>query len=253
MTTQADWPIAFFDDDYLKIYEPMLTPERTRLEADFLERELGLARAGRVLDLACGVGRHAVEMARRGYHVTGVDINARYLAIAARAAAAAGVEASWLRADMRALDFAGAFDAAYSYFTSFGYYSDDENERVLENVARALVPGGRFLLDVMNRDYLLTHPNQRTWHQREDGALLMEENGLDLATSRVTSRQILIAPGAGAHVTKEYDLRAYTCAELTVLLRRWGLRVTRVLGGPDGSEYSTESRRLALVAAREPG
>lgn len=249
MTIHTDWPIAFFDDDYLKIYRPMLTPERTRLEADFIEQELGLRRGERVLDLACGIGRHAVEMARRGYAVTGVDLNGRYLELAETTARAAGVTVAWRQADMRSLDLVGAFDAAYSYFTSFGYYSDDENERVLANVVGALGAGGRFLIDVMNRDYLLTHPQQRNWIQREDGALLMEENTIELTTSRVTSRQILIEPGAGSRVVKEYDLRAYACAELCALMRRHGMRVGRIVGGIDGSEYTAESRRLVIIAS----
>jgi SAM-dependent methyltransferase len=151
---------------------------------------------------------------------------------------------------MRAFQFDQPFDAIYSYFTSFGYYSDEENERVLANVARSLVPGGRFLIDLMNRDFIVTHPNQRTWVQREDGALLIEESSLNLVTSRVTSRQILIEPGAGSRVTKEFDARAYTCAELSALMRRYGIEPLRVLGGSDGSEYSTESRRLVVVARR---
>jgi SAM-dependent methyltransferase len=250
MTTMlpTDWPIAFFDDDYLKIYRPMLTAEQTSAEVEFIVRELALPAGGKVLDLACGTGRHAIAMAERGFAVTGVDFNPRYLALAEEAAGRAGVSVVWTQSDMRELAFTRAFDAAYSFFTSFGYYTDDENERVLVNIARALAPGGRFLIDVMNRDFLLTHPRQRTWMQRDDGALLMEENTIDLTTSRVTSRQLLIEPSGGSRVTKEYDLRAYTCAELSALMRRHGLRVDRVLGGADGSDYSTDSRRLVIVA-----
>ena len=238
VTTPSDWPIAFFDDDYLKLYAPRLTPERTRAEADFIARELGLAPGERVLDLACGVGRHAVAMAARGHRVTGFDFNAHYLELGSRAASAAGVAVTWTQGDMRAFAFDPPFDAAYSYFTSFGYYSDEENERVLANVAGTLRPGGRFLIEVADRDYMLTHPLTRGWTQRDDGALIMEENTLDLVTSRVTSRQILIEPGAGSRVTKQYDLRVYTCAELSALMRRNGLHPLRAFGGSDGAAYS---------------
>ena len=85
---------------------------------------------------------------------------------------------------MRALAFERDFAGVYSYFTSFGYFSDEENERCSANVARALEPGGRLLLDMMNRDWLLTHPQQRTWNQRDDGALLMEEIGARPADAR---------------------------------------------------------------------
>jgi len=182
--------------------------------------------------------------------VTGVDFNPRYLEIAAAEARREGVAVEWVACDMRALDFAARFDRAYSFFTSFGYYSDEENETVLERIARALKPGGRLLLDMMNRDWLLTVPQQRTWSQREDGALLMEEVSLDPRTSRVTSRLTLIEPDKGAGPVKQFDLRAYTCAELTALLRRSGLVVRQVWGGADRSEYSAASRRLVLLAEK---
>jgi SAM-dependent methyltransferase len=247
---RPDWPVAFFDDDYLKIYRPQFTEARTRQEIDFIVGALGVVPGARVLDLACGFGRHAVGMAQRGFRMTGVDFNPRYLEIGAENANAAGVTVEWLAADMRSLAFPEPFDAGYSFFTSFGYYSDHENEQVLLNMANALAPGGRFLLDVMNRDWLLTHPQQRTWTQREDRALLMEEVQLDLRRSRVISRQMLIQPEGGVQVTKEFDLRSYTCAELSALMARNGLQVMDVFGGADRSEYSTESRRLVLVAER---
>jgi SAM-dependent methyltransferase len=245
-----EWPVAFFDDDYLRIYRAMITPETTAAEVDFLEAALAPPAGGAVLDVACGYGRHAIGLARRGYRVTGVDFNAQYLEAAGREASAAGADATWVRADMRALPFEREFDGAYSYFTSFGYFSDEENERVLAGVARALKPGGRFLLDVINRDWILTHPQQRVWNPLEDGSLLMEETSLDLRRSLVLNRQIHVAAQSGAQITKEFTLRAYTCAELESLCARHGLTVREVWGGADRSEYTTESRRLILLAER---
>ena len=251
MKVAADWPVAFFDDEYLKIYLHQFTPERTEMEVNFIESALAPAPGAAILDLACGSGRHAIRMARRGYRVTGVDFNPRYLELAAAESGKAGVDVEWVVADMRTLDFTARFDRVYSFFTSFGYYSDDENEAVLGRIARALKPGGRLLFDMMNRDWLLTHPQQRTWSQREDGALLMEEVSLDLRASRVISRLTLITPDQGAGPAKQIDLRVYTSAELTALLRRKGLRVREVWGGADRSEYSTESRRLVLLAEKD--
>jgi len=248
---KPEWPVAFFDDDYLRIYRPQFRPEVTAAETRFIATSLALPERGEVLDLACGFGRHAIGMAGLGYAVTGIDFNPRYLEIASADAAAAGVRVDWRPGDMRGLDFERAFDGVYSYFTSFGYFEDDDNERVLAGVARALRPGGRFLLDLANRDWVLTHPARRTWSQRDDGALLMEEATLDLLRSRVVSRQILIDPKGGPQVTKEFSLRVYTCAELSALLRRQGFRVLEVLGGPDREPYGVESRRLVIVAERE--
>ncbi len=248
--TAPEWPVAFFDDDYLRIYRAMLTPEVTAGEVDFLESVLALPPGGEALDLACGHGRHAIGLARRGHRMTGVDFNPRYLETAEADARAAGAAVRWVAADMRALPFDRAFDGAYSYFTSFGYFSDAENERVLAAVARALRPGGRFLLDVANRDWILTHPQQRVWNQLPDGSLLMEETSLDLRHSQFRSRQIHIAPKTGAQITKEFTWRAYTCAELEALFARHGLAVREAWGGPDRAEYSAESRRLVLLAER---
>lgn len=248
MTSTPEWPVAFFDDDYLRIYRPQFKAERTEAETRFVAASLGVPAGGAVLDLACGFGRHAIGMAKLGYRVTGVDFNARYLEIAAADAAEAGMQVTWRQGDMRQIGDVRAFDAAYSYFTSFGYFSDDDNEQVLAEVSRALRPGGRFLLEMTNREYLLTHPQQRTWTQRDDGALLMEETTLELVSSRVIARQLLIDPQGGTQVTKEYSLRTYTCAELRALLRRHGFEVCDVNGGATGEPYSVDSRRLAIVA-----
>ena len=250
MSTRSDWPVAFFDDDYLRIYRARFTPEGTKAELDLIESGLALAPGAAVLDLGCGFGRHAIGMALRGYRVTGLDFNARYLELAAEDARAAGANVEWRTGDMRTLPFRAEFAGVYSFFTSFGYFSDAENEQVLAGIAAALAPGGHFLIDMVNRDWLLTHPQQRTWTQREDGSLLMEETTIELVESRVVTRQILIDPRVGPQVTKEYLLRAYTCAELSALLRRHGMEVKQVWGGPNREPYDTESRRLVMLAER---
>lgn len=250
MDPTPEWPVAFFDEDYLTIYRPMFSEEVTTRETEFIESALALQAGVKLLDLACGFGRHAIGMAKRGYDVTGLDFNAHYLEIAEADAKAAGVKVSWEQGDMRTLPYEAEFDAVYSYFTSFGYFSDDENEQVIEGVARALKPGGRFLLDVMNRDWIVRHHTHRVWNQRENGTLLMEETSFDLRRSRVIARQIHMAEDGGTRLEKSYDLRAYTCAELTWLMHRHGLEVREVWGGIDRREYTTDSRRLVLLADR---
>jgi SAM-dependent methyltransferase len=246
-SSPTEWPVTFFDEDYLKIYRTSFTPEKTAAEVEFIVSALALPSAATVLDLACGLGRHAVGVAGRGHHVTGVDFNDHYLKLAAEQARAAGVDVRWLAQDMRTLPFEREFDAVYSFFTSFGYFSDAENEQVLERIAAALKPGGRLLLDLANRERLLLHPQQRTWDQHADGSLVMEELTFDVRRSCVRSRLTLIE-AAGPRPIKQFDLRTYTCAELTALLARRGLTVREVWGGADRSPYVAESPRLVMLA-----
>src|SRR5436309_7761764 len=140
---QSEWPVTFFDDDYLKFYRTSFAPDRSAGGVESIAGALALAAGAAVLDLACGVGRHAIGMARRGYRVTGVDFNPRYLEIGAAEARGNGVEVRWLTLDMRELPFEREFAGVYSFFTSFGYFSDQDNENVLIRIAASLVPGGR--------------------------------------------------------------------------------------------------------------
>jgi SAM-dependent methyltransferase len=247
--TELEWPVTFFDDDYLRIYNHSFTPDKTAAEVEFIGDTLALPHGSKVLDLACGVGRHAIGMARRGFRVTGVDFNARYLERAAHDAHLAGADVRWLAADMRELSFEREFAGVYSFFTSFGYFSDAENEQVLARITRSLEAGGQLLLDLINRERLLLHPQHRTWDQRDDGSLMMEEVTFDVRRSRVISRLTLIE-SQGPRLMKEFELRVYTCAELTALLARHGLEVRAVWGGADRSDYGAESRRLVILAAR---
>jgi SAM-dependent methyltransferase len=226
----------------------VLTPEQTALEAAFILRALDEPPGADLLDLACGFGRHALALAERGYRVTGLDFNHLYLERAEREAKRRNVgNVRFVLGDIRELRFEREFDGIYSYYSSFGYFDDAANFAVLQGVARSLKPGGRFLIDLANRDGVLTRPQQRTWSQRDDGSLLMEEFTLDSKTSIITSRLVLIRP-EGPQVHKEFYLRTYTCAELSWLLNQAGLEVKRVWGGPDESEFTAESRRLILLA-----
>ena len=142
----TEWFERWFGEEYLRAYAHRDDEDAERLVG--LLDTLGVAGAGqRVLDLACGPGRHTAALARRGARVVGLDLS-RVLLLAAREAGADRL----VRADMRSLPFRdAAFDAVLNLFTSFGYFTEDvEHETVLREVARALRPGGRFVLDFLN-------------------------------------------------------------------------------------------------------
>ena len=132
------WYEDFFDADYLIRY----VHRDTLVEVDGIEKILHLRKGSKVLDVACGAGRHTTELAKRGYRVTGFDLSKSLLAEARRSARHAGVKPTFVQGDMRHLRFANAFDAAISMFTSFGYFDRVEEDRtVVRGIARALQIG----------------------------------------------------------------------------------------------------------------
>ena len=106
----------------------------------------GIAATGTMLDVGCGYGRHAMELAARGFHVVGLDLSTPLLVRGGEEANRRGLEINFVRGDMRELDFDAQFDAAYCLFSTFGYFDDETNKRTAANIARALKPGGRVAL-----------------------------------------------------------------------------------------------------------
>jgi SAM-dependent methyltransferase len=142
----------FFDTDYVATLRDQKPLRQTRAEVDFLVRSLGLREGGRILDIPCGYGRHASELARRGFPVVGVDLS-RAMIAEARRRWTEGPRLRFLRQDMRRIVFRNEFDAVVNLYTSFGYFAPRENEAVLRRMAGALRPGGRILIDHRDPGY----------------------------------------------------------------------------------------------------
>ena len=243
-----DWWQTFFDDQYLRLYSATLPAERSQREAKAVLAMLGLAPGSKVLDLCCGQGRHAIRMAQAGLQVTGLDLSPTLLAVARQEAEATGVELALVEGDMREIPFRGKFDAIVNLFTAFGYFDDEaENQKVLEAVARALKPGGRFLIDVINRDYLAKVFLPRDW-ERLGEILVWHERSFDPIAGRST--EIMHWEKDGVRHTRSNTVRVYTATELTRMLAAAGLRLVKAYGGLDGSELVFGSRRLTLLAEK---
>jgi SAM-dependent methyltransferase len=245
------WYVDFFRSDYLNVYGHMFTEERAEKESAFVARTLELKPGASVLDLCCGQGRHSVHLAKHGFKVTGLDLNAEYLDLASKAAEAAKVKIETVAGDMREIPFENKFDAVVNMYSSFGYLeSEAEDLKVLESAVKALKPGGRLLLDMLNREWAIDNYIQNDWHTGADGTLYVERRDLDLATSRMHVHFIVVDPKGGRRESIGHIIRLYTLTEMTRLLERVGMRVTAVFGGFEGEDYGISARRMIIVAQK---
>jgi SAM-dependent methyltransferase len=246
----ARWYEDFFDRDWLELVALRISEERTQAQVDFLVDALGLAPEARILDLACGHGRHSLELARRGYDVVGLDLSSPSLDVARETAGRTGLEVEFGECDMREIPFEREFDAIVNLFTAFGYFeSEAEDRRVLEAVARALRPGGAFLLDTIHTPWLFRHFEPLTWEEHADGTVFLEERSLDLLRGRSEARWVALRPD-GTRSELRHSVRIYTLAELAGMLAAAELDVERTYGGFDGSELGLESRRLIVLSRK---
>ena len=260
MPRRKPWYKALFEQDYYDYFyiggpRGSLTEEESARHSDeqteFMARALELPEGARVLDLCCGHGRHSVRLAQRGYRVTGLDLSTYHLRLAKAAARRAGVDIEWVHRDMREIPReAGPFDAVINVFTSFGYFErEEEDQKVLDGIARALKPGGRFFIDTMNRDWLMRNFSQSDWHERPDGGFHMERRRYDIHTGRINVDWFYVtAEGQRRH--QPHSERLYTFVEFAKMLEKAGMAVRETWGGFDGRELSMDSRRMIVLAER---
>ncbi len=220
------------------------------VEDDALGEELQvvweLEPGARVLDLACGHGRHSIELAAIGFSVTGLDISAPSLEIARRRSVERGVELELRRMDMRELGAESQFEAVCSFSSSFGYLPREEDDlQVLERVARALEPGGHFLIETMNAGWLQRNFQPRARRKLSNGTRITEERSYDPATARSSATWSMVRRD-GSRSELRHSMRIYSCPELCGMFARAGLTVNGMWGGVDGSDPGIDRRRLIL-------
>lgn len=242
---------GLWGETYLDEYQDTLTPERTLADVDFLERELHLEKGMKILDLCCGHGRHTIELAKRGYQMTGLDLNSFFLDKAKRDAEATDVTIDWVKSDMREVPFENEFDVVVNLFTAFGYLeSDEEDQKVLQQVAKALKPGGQFTLDVINRDRIMRVFNPHDGKALADGSLAVTEREFDFTTSRNNERRVRMWPDGRKNDVK-LSLRMYSLHELIKMCHAASLEYTASFGGSDSSVFDFNSMRLVLLTQKK--
>ncbi len=240
----SDWFKLSFGELYPVVYAHR-SIESAEPESQFAAEQLGIAPHARVLDLCCGNGRHLVHLRRYTDNAVGLDYSGELLAIANET-----IQAQLVRADMRAIPFTGTMDAVVNFFTSFGYFEDDaENRAVVQGVSNALKPNGRFLIDYVNpasaQETLI--PNSE---REQDGYVIHETRWITETNRRLNKRTTLTKNGRTCAELGE-SVQLFTREELTALLESERLMVDAVFGDTDGTEFSSTSERMIMIGTKQ--
>jgi SAM-dependent methyltransferase len=242
------------DAAFWATWAPDMFSEKAHLRAAAeVEGVLSLAQptdSAAILDLCCGPGRITLPLARLGYRMTGVDRTEAFLATLSELAQAEGLEIETVREDMRRFRREGVFDLALNLFTSFGYFEDQEDDRlVVRNLFESLRPGGMLLMEMMGKEILARIFDSRRWHRIDDDTIKLEETDVTRNWTWVRSRWILLRGcGRTEHLLEH---RIYSAAELIALLEDAGFVECEAFGSLAGTAYDHEAKRL-VVRARKP-
>jgi SAM-dependent methyltransferase len=232
----SNWQSTFFSGVALDFWRLAMTPEITTTEVKFLERALEIVPGAKLLDVPCGNGRHAIELANRGCRVTGVDQSSEYIEEARHAP----VDAEWILGDMSDLPWSNTFDGAYCMGNSFCYLDRDAAPKFLEAIARCLKPGARFAIATgMAAESILPTLRPQRWHRTGDIFTLSEarydvaEGRLDVDYTFIRNGEVETRPTSSYVFTVAEMRRMHAAAGLeTVELSAWGADGPYGLGSP---------------------
>ena len=253
---EHDWWKTLFDEVYLMTDAPFVcNPALTKCEVDVIEEILRLQPSTRILDVCGGQGRHALELARRGYqHLTVLDYSDFLLDRGRWEAVALGLNVTFCQGDARAMVLPSAsFDVVLLMANSFGYFVDTADDcRVLAEVARVLTADGRFLLDLIDRDVALRHFCPESWHEATDDIVVCWKR--ELAQDVIRVRELVLSKATGLLRDRAYAERLYSPDCIRTLLTEAGLRDIVIqheafVYDPDrDTDYGLATNRMLVTA-----
>ncbi len=244
--SETKWYERSFGPDYLKVY-----PHRDYSEAmqhvRFALEKSSIKAPSRVLDVGCGFGRHSMALCESGFDTVGLDLSMTLLKKARLESVQKSLSSRWVRGDMRTLPFNNSFNAAFNFFTSFGYFDDAENERVLLSIYSTLKPGGLFFFDYMNIDYVLPRLVRQDKIER-DSIQVYQQRRYNHEKKRIEKKISLKENGDWRYYFE--SVRAYSRKEISQLFQRTGFKCIATFGDYDGQPFCATSPRLIFIGKK---
>ncbi|CUH94256.1 hypothetical protein P22_0322 [Propionispora sp. 2/2-37] len=221
----------------------------TEQEITFINNVLSLPIHSCILDLYCGYGRHTIELAKLGYNMTGVDATKEFLEIASQKASEEKVTINFNHCDMRKISYSEKFHAVINMFAAFGYFSDEENAHVLHLINHSLFPDGLFLIDLLNKEWMVRNSLNRYWRHPNGEYVLSYK--VELQNGMATMKRQLINQVTGTKTQYEFALRAYSLSEMIAILEQSGFLVKATYGSFDQRPYGPETPRMIILAQKK--
>ncbi|MER9076527.1 class I SAM-dependent methyltransferase [Mesorhizobium sp. M0904] len=235
---------VYFSEDYIHFGDAVNPPEISDRQAESIWTLLSLVQGSSVLELGCGYGRITNRLAERGARVTGLDISPILLQKAEADATGLGINVEYILGDMRILPWRGRFDAAFLWYTTFGYFDDADNEGVLREAASSLRKGGRLLIHHPNHFAYLRQKSPVYVVQRNDD-LRIDIMSDDVLSDRRNLERIIVRDGCVRRT--HLSFRQYGFSEYVRMLRSAGFETVDAFGD-EGGEFTSESSYLVVVA-----
>lgn len=242
MTWYEQW---FSRDEYEVVYANRNEEEAIAL-VDLIERTIESPDNSAILDVGCGRGRHAIEFAKRGFKVTGLDLSARAIELARKNAKEAGVDVTFLQGDMRNPVERESFDGIVNLFTAFGYFEDwADHQKAVDAMVAAVKPGGFVVQDFLNPSYVASGliPSDE---RKIGNTLISQRRWID--EGRIL-KEIVFASGEESHTFFE-SVALLEQSDFESLYESAGLDLELVLGDYQGGPYAEDSPRMILFSRR---
>lgn len=236
------WYEESFGEDYLLVYR-----HRSNQDASFEVEQviswLKLSSSDLILDLCCGTGRHSRALLKKQLHVVGFDLSTTLLTHAVQETEKEGLVLPFVHGDMRRLPFVNqSFDVVVNLFTSFGYFTKDEdNLRVLTEIARVLKPRGRMIIDYVNHAVIKKHLVPESVRE-ENGVRIIEQREIK---GEYVIKQITVKDSKGERKYLE-QVKMYTLEQMMDLFKQAGIKITDIYGDFKGCTYSPQSDRMII-------
>ncbi|MBA4299777.1 Cyclopropane fatty-acyl-phospholipid synthase [Algoriphagus alkaliphilus] len=246
------WYEDFFKGINCEIWEKAIPIDLTLQEVDFLLSELNLQPGQSILDIPCGNGRHAIELAKRGYHVTGVDISEKFISSLSDKINSSGLDIKVIQADILSVRLNTSFSAAICMGNSFGYFSIEKMSLFVEKVSACLMPGSKFIINSgMVAESIL--PNFLNYAQNKSytvDTISMEVTNTYFADEGYMTSDLLYKKEGRSeeHSFKHY---VFTLGEVIRLLQLHGLRTIATYSSTTKTNFKLGDRQVYIVAEKE--